>query len=234
MKAVAIIPAAGVGTRMRTSSPKQFLSLAGVPILVHTLRKFARCTSISMAIVPMRKSDIATFEPVLDKEGLLGFARLVPGGIHRQDSVYSGFQEVDPTTEVVVVHDAVRPFVEIESINSAIAEAQASGAAVLAISCTDTIKQIDKTHVVTTLPRDKIVLVQTPQAFRYSLLKQGFERAQAENFYATDESCLVERLGHPVTVLRGSETNIKITKPADLPLAELLIRQEQTGAAAKS
>jgi len=234
MKAVAIIPAAGMGTRMRTSSPKQFLSLAGVPILVHTLRKFSRCTSISMAIVPMRKSDIAAFEPVLEKEGLLGFARLVSGGTHRQDSVYSGFQEVDPETEVVVVHDAVRPFVDIESIDAAITEALVSGAAILAIPCTDTLKQIDKTHVVTTLPRDKIVLVQTPQAFRYRLLKEGFERAQAENFYATDESCLVERLGHPVTVLRGSETNIKITKPADLPLAELLIRQEQTGATAKT
>ena len=234
MKAVAIIPAAGEGTRMRTTSPKQFLSLAGVPILVHTLRKFSRCSSIGMAIVPMRKSDIASFEPVLHREGLLGFARLVPGGIHRQDSVYSGFQEVDPQTDVVVVHDAVRPFVELESISAVIAEAYASGAAILAVPCTDTIKQIDKTHVVTTLPRDKIVLVQTPQAFRYSLLKEGFERAQAENFYATDESCLVERLGHAVTVLRGSETNIKITKPADLPLAELLIRQEQAGVAATS
>src|SRR5688572_11429507 len=140
MKAVAIIPAAGMGTRMRTSSPKQFLSLAGVPILVHTLRKFSRCISIGMAIVPMRKSDIAAFEPVLEKEGLLGFARLVPGGTHRQDSVYSGFQEVDPETEVVVVHDAVRPFVEIESIDAAIREALVSGAAILAIPCTDTLK----------------------------------------------------------------------------------------------
>ena len=102
MKAVAIIPAAGVGTRMRTTSPKQFLSLAGVPILVHTLRKFSRCPSVGMAIVPMRKSDIASFEPVLEKEGLLGFARLVPGGIHRQDSVYSGFQEVDPHSPIFV------------------------------------------------------------------------------------------------------------------------------------
>ncbi|MCI0419051.1 MAG: 2-C-methyl-D-erythritol 4-phosphate cytidylyltransferase [Acidobacteria bacterium] len=234
MKAVAIIPAAGMGTRMRSTSPKQFLSLAGVPILVHTLRKFARCQSVSMAIVPMRKSDISSFEPVLDKEGLLGFARLVPGGVHRQDSVYSGFQEVDPQTDIVVVHDAVRPFVELESIDKVIAEAHSSGSAILAIPCTDTVKQIEKTQVVATLPRDKIVLVQTPQAFRYSLLKEGLERAQVENFYATDESCLVERLGYPVTVLRGSEANMKITKPADLPLAELLIRQEQAESAAKS
>ena len=234
MKAVAIIPAAGVGTRMRTTNPKQFLSLAGVPILVHTLRKFSRCPAVGTAIVPMRKSDIASFEPVLEREGLLGFARLVPGGIHRQDSVYSGFQEVPPQTDVVVVHDAVRPFVDLELIDAVIAEAHSSGAAILAIPCTDTVKQIDKTHVVTTLPRDKIVLVQTPQAFRYTVLKAGFDKAQAENFYATDESCLVERLGHPVSVLRGSETNIKITKPADLPHAELLVRQEQAGVAAKS
>ncbi|MCI0719704.1 MAG: 2-C-methyl-D-erythritol 4-phosphate cytidylyltransferase [Acidobacteria bacterium] len=165
MKAVAIIPAAGMGTRMRSTSPKQFLSLAGVPILVHTLRKFARCQSVSMAIVPMRKSDISSFEPVLDKEGLLGFARLVPGGVHRQDSVYSGFQEVDPQTDIVVVHDAVRPFVELESIDKVIAEAHSSGSAILAIPCTDTVKQIEKTQVVATLPRDKIVLVQTPRPF---------------------------------------------------------------------
>jgi 2-C-methyl-D-erythritol 4-phosphate cytidylyltransferase len=180
-----------------------------------------------MAIVPMRKPDIATFEPVLEKAGLLGFARLVPGGIHRQDSVYSGFQEVDPQTEIVVVHDAVRPFVDVALLDAVIAEARTSGSAILALPCTDTVKQIEKNQVVATLPRDKIVLVQTPQAFRYGVLKEGFEKARDESFYATDESCLVERLGHPVTVLRGSEANIKITKPADLPLAELLIKQEQ-------
>lgn len=227
MKAIAIIPAAGSGTRMKSSSPKQFLSLGGVPILVHTLRKFMRCSSIEMAIVPMRRPDIAAFEPVLEREGLLGFARLVPGGVHRQDSVYAGMQEVDPLTEVVVVHDAVRPFVDVASIDAVITEARATGSAILAVPCTDTVKQIEKNQVVATLPRDRIVLIQTPQAFRYELLKEGFEKAREEGFYATDESCLVERLGHPVTVLRGSETNIKITKPSDLPLAELLIRQEQ-------
>ncbi len=234
MKAVAIIPAAGTGTRMKASHPKQFLSLAGVPILVHTLRKFIRCPSIEMAIVPMRKPDIAAFEPVLAKENLLGFARLVPGGIHRQDSVYAGLQEVDPQTEIVVVHDAVRPFVEVASIEAVIAAARTSGAAILAVPCTDTVKQIEKNQVVATLPRDKIVLVQTPQAFRYGLLKQGFEKACEESFYATDESCLVERLGHSVTVLRGSEANIKITKPSDLPVAELFVKQEQLASPAHS
>lgn len=227
MRAVAIIPAAGTGTRMRSSSPKQFLTLAGVPILIHTLRKFARCPLIEQVIVPMRKADIASFQAVLDREKLSSFARLVPGGVHRQDSVYNGFQEVNPATAIVVVHDAVRPFVELASIEAVIREAQVSGASILAVPCTDTVKQIERNRVTATLPRDKIVLVQTPQAFRYAVLKEGFERAQAEGFYATDEACLIERLGYPVTVLRGSETNIKITKPADLPLAELLVRQEQ-------
>ncbi len=234
MRAVAIIPAAGTGTRMKSASPKQFLSLAGVPILVHTLRKFKRCLSIDMAIVPMRAPDIAKFEPVLEREGLLGFARLVPGGIHRQDSVYIGFEEVDPGTDVVVVHDAVRPFVEVAAIDAVIAEASSTGSAILALPCTDTVKQIERNLVVATLPRDKIVLVQTPQAFRYNLLKEGFERARQENFYATDEACLVERLGHPVAVLRGNEANIKITKPADLPLAELLIQQERQASSGRS
>jgi 2-C-methyl-D-erythritol 4-phosphate cytidylyltransferase len=228
MKAVAIIPAAGEGTRMKSRSPKQLLSLAGSPILIHTLRKFARCRLIASAIVPMRQSDISSFQQVLAREGLSDFARLIPGGVHRQDSVYNGFLEVDPGTDIVVVHDAVRPFVELASVEAIIQGAQTSGSAILAIPCTDTVKQIEKNLVTATLPRDKIVLVQTPQAFRYAILKEGLERARAENFYATDEACLIERLGYPVTVLRGTESNIKITKPADLPLAELLIQQERS------
>ena len=226
MKTVAIIPAAGTGTRMRTSRPKQFLSLAGSPIIIHTLRKFALCQKIKEAIVPLRKSDMPQFQEVLEKEGLSRFVRLVPGGTHRQDSVYNGFKEIEEDTDVVVVHDAVRPFVEIKLIEAVIQEALKSGSAIPAVPCVDTLKQIEKSQVVATLPREKIVLVQTPQAFQYKILKEGFERAQAEHFYATDESCLIERLGYPVTVIRGSESNIKITKPADLPFADLLIQKE--------
>ncbi|MFN8008070.1 MAG: 2-C-methyl-D-erythritol 4-phosphate cytidylyltransferase [Terriglobia bacterium] len=224
MKAIAIIPAAGTGTRMRASSPKQFLTLDGSPILAHTLKKFAACRLIQRIIVPVRKPDLPRVQEVVEKEGLSASVKLVPGGIHRQDSVFAGLKAVDEDTEIVVVHDAVRPFVDVSLIEEVIKEAAATGSAIVAVPCTDTVKQIEKNLVTATLPRDKIVLVQTPQAFRYSILKEGFEKAAAENFYATDESCLIERLGYPVSVLRGSDLNIKITKPSDLPLAELYIK----------
>ncbi len=229
MKVVAIIPAAGLGTRMKSPNPKQFLSLEGVPIIVHTLRRFAQCGRIRKIVVPMRKADVALFEPVLAKEPLWKILQIAPGGAHRQDSVYNGFKEIETDTDVVVIHDAVRPFVSVEQIGAVIDEASQKGSAILAIPCVDTVKQIERNLVVATLPRDRIVLVQTPQAFRYAILKEGFERAKMDHFYATDESCLVERLGYEVSVLRGSETNIKITKPSDLPIAELYMRAMHNG-----
>jgi 2-C-methyl-D-erythritol 4-phosphate cytidylyltransferase len=231
MKAVAIIPAAGIGTRMKSSAPKQFLVLEGSPIVVHTLRKFARCRLIHQIIVPLRKTDISHFRSLIDQEGLSGIVRAVAGGVHRQDSVLNSFREIEDESSIVVVHDAVRPFVDISLIEAVIREASDKGAAILAVPAVDTVKQIDRNRVVATLPRDKIVLVQTPQAFRHSLLKEAFEKALSDHFYATDESCLVERLGYDVVVLRGTEHNIKITKPDDLPLAELLIRRERLTAA---
>jgi 2-C-methyl-D-erythritol 4-phosphate cytidylyltransferase len=226
MRAVAIIPAAGTGTRMKSPSPKQFLSLEGSPIIIHTLRKFARCKLIQKIIVPLRKADMAQFQSLLETEGLATIVQTVAGGFHRQDSVYNGFKEIEDESAVVVIHDAVRPFVDVESLEAVIREASHKGSAILAIPCVDTVKQIERNLVVATLPRDKIVLVQTPQAFRYGLLREAFEKAQTDHFYATDESCLVERLGYEVVVLRGSEQNIKITKPADLPMAELLMQRE--------
>jgi 2-C-methyl-D-erythritol 4-phosphate cytidylyltransferase len=227
MKTVAIIPAAGLGTRMKSASPKQFLALEGVPIVIHTLRKFARCALIQEIIVPLREADSARLEDLLKQEGLADRVRMVPGGTYRQDSVYNGFCHVAPDTDVVVVHDAVRPFVEVDLIGAVINEAYAKGSAILAVPCVDTIKQVEKNLVTATLPRDKIVLVQTPQAFRYALLKEAFERARSDSFFATDEASLVERLGYDVTVVRGNERNIKITKPSDLPLAEMLIQLER-------
>ena len=143
------------------------------------------------------------------------------GGETRQESVYRGFKAVEPDTNVVVIHDGVRPFVEVEMIKAIVQTAAKKGSAITVLSCFDTVKEIHQDLVVKTLPREKIVMVQTPQAFKYEILKESFERAEIEGFQGTAESSLVERLGFPVTVLLGSERNIKITKPTDLPLAEL-------------
>ena len=181
MRAVAIIPAAGTGTRMKSPSPKQFLSLEGSPIIIHTLRKFARCKLIQKIIVPLRKADMAQFQSLLETEGLATIVQTVAGGLHRQDSVYNGFKEIEDESTVVVIHDAVRPFVDVESLEAVIREASHKGSAILAIPCVDTVKQIERNLVVATLPRDKIVLVQTPQAFRYGLLREAVARQRTEH-----------------------------------------------------
>ncbi len=227
MKVAAIIPAAGAGTRMRSASPKQFLKLEGVPIIVHTIRKFLQCEAIQRIVVPLRKADVGYFEELLRQEGFPPLVQLVVGGISRQESVFNGFGQLEEDTSIVVVHDAVRPFVDVGLIRDIIQAASNSGAAILALPCVDTVKQIERNTITATLSRDKIVLAQTPQAFRYALLKEGFEKARSDHFLATDEACLIERLGYDVMVIRGSERNIKITKPADLPLAELFIQQER-------
>jgi len=225
MNVAAIIPAAGAGTRMKSSSPKQFIPLGDSSVLIHTLGKFAACTRVPSACVSLREADMPVFRQELEQRGLSDFAHLVAGGAHRQESVYNAFNTLDSGTDIVVVHDGVRPFVEPAMIESVIDAAAERGSAIVALPCIDTVKQVERQQVVATLPREKIVMVQTPQAFRYDILKEAFERARADHFYASDESCLVERLGYPVTVLLGSERNIKITKPADLPLAELFVQQ---------
>ena len=225
MNVAAIIPAAGVGTRMKSPSPKQFIPLGDGSVLIHTLEKFAACTRVLNARVSLRESDMPVFRQELEQRGLSEFAHLVAGGAHRQESVYNAFRALDSGTDIVVVHDGVRPFVEVAMIEAVIDAAAEKGSAIVALPCIDTVKQVERQQVVATLPREKIVMVQTPQAFRYHILEEAFERARADHYYASDESCLVERLGYPVTVLLGSERNIKITKPADLPLAELFVRQ---------
>ena len=228
MNVAAIIPAAGVGTRMKSSSPKQFIPLGDGSVLIHTLGKFAACSRVVTACVPLRETDMPLFRQELEQRGLSDFARLVAGGAHRQESVYNGLKALDSGTDIVVVHDGVRPFVDLAMIEAVIDAAAEKGSAIVALPCVDTVKQVERQRVVATLPREKIVMVQTPQAFRYDILEEAFERARADHYYATDESCLVERLGYPVTVLLGSERNIKITKPADLPLAELFVRQSSS------
>ncbi len=233
-KVVAIIPAAGQGVRM--GGKKQFLRLAGVPIFVHTLRKFAACDDISEIYVASPREDVGVIEEILRSDQLSKQTIVVPGGAHRQDSVENCLQAVAGDTDLVAVHDAVRPFVSPAQISAVIAGAERTGAAILGILSVDTVKQVERTRgnstrIVGTIPRDLVVLAQTPQVFRCTILQQAFAKACEENFIGTDEASLVEHLGIEVAVVSGSANNIKITTPADLELAKFYLEQERAASA---
>jgi 2-C-methyl-D-erythritol 4-phosphate cytidylyltransferase len=151
---------------------------------------------------------------------------VVEGGERRQDSVAIGLEQLQPGTDIVAVHDAVRPFVSVEEIESVVNMAERSGAAILAVPIVDTVKQAEREFVESTLTREHLVLAQTPQVFRTDLLREAFKRAAMDEYYGTDESSLVERLSRPVAIVRGSERNIKITRPGDLTLARAFLAEE--------
>jgi len=235
MKVAVILPAAGLGTRMAKSQPdavhsrKQFFLLEGSPILLHTIRKFARCAAVTEIIVALRGDDIGWFQDLLDKELLTKPVRLVVGGDSRQESVEHALAALDESVELVAVHDAVRPFVSLEQIEAVIAEAAACGAAILGVVPVDTVKRVARHRIDTTIPRERLVLAQTPQVFRLELLQKAFAQAAADSFIGTDESSLVERLENvDVHVVLGSDRNIKITKPTDLELAKAFLAEEGT------
>ncbi len=226
MSVLAIIPAAGTGVRMGSGTPKQFLSLEGVPIFIHTLRKFARSEAIDSIDLGVRPDDMQRVHQDLAAEPVAKPVSVIAGGATRQETVDRALAAAPPDIEIVVVHDAVRPFVELDLIGKVVEAARKEGAAILGIPSIDTVKQVERQMILGTIPRERIVLAQTPQAFRYPLLRDAFAKARQEGFMGTDESSLVERLGVNVTVLMGSDRNIKITKPSDLPLARLYLAQE--------
>ncbi len=209
------------------SSKKQFLQLDGVPILIHTLRKFAACPEVTAIFVAAPRQDHAAIQKMLATENLGKAVTVVDGGNRRQDSVENCLRAVPPDTDLVAVHDAVRPFVSPALISAVIREASQSGASILGILTVDTVKQVERNRIQGTIPRDRIILAQTPQVFRYEILKQAYEKARAEDFQATDEASLVEHLGCEVTVVKGSDSNIKITTPADVELARFYLEQER-------
>ena len=226
MSVLAIIPAAGTGVRMGSGTPKQFLSLEGVPIFIHTLRKFARSPVIDSIDLGVRPEDMERVHQDLAREALTKPVAVLAGGASRQETVERALAAAPPSTEIVVVHDAVRPFVSLDLISRVVEAARRGGAAIPGVPSIDTVKQVELQMILGTIPRERIVLAQTPQAFRYPLLRDAFANARQEGFMGTDESSLVERLGVNVTALMGSDRNIKITKPSDLPLARLYLAQE--------
>ena len=221
----AIIAAAGTGTRMASNRPKQFLHLAGIPIIFHTLGPFEQCDSIQEVVVVLPAEEAAPFLTLAGKQGLRKLSRVVPGGTTRADSVKRGLMAIRPATAgIVAVHDGVRPFVTVEEIESVVAAAESDGAAILVAPVTDTIKQVNDNSVVTTLDRTELRRALTPQCFRYELLRKAYEQADVNDPSLTDESALVEKLGARVTTIEGSSKNIKITTPQDLLIAEAFIK----------
>jgi len=223
----AIIAAAGTGSRMASDRPKQFLQLAGTPIIFHTLKPFELCDSIQEVIVVLPPEASAAFLAQAGKRGLRKLTRVVPGGVTRADSVKRGLMAIrSATAEIVAVHDGVRPFVTVEEISETVEAARRDGAAILATRVTDTIKVVDGQIVVETLARQNLRQALTPQCFRYDLLRQAYDTANVNDPALTDESALVERLGHKVTIVAGSPRNIKITTPRDLLIAETFLKDE--------
>lgn len=240
MKVFAIIPAAGLGTRMAPSGKKgqpskQFFEINGTPILIHTLRVFARNPQVSQIMVALRKNEMERFRQQLEKEKLAAKVEIVEGGERRQDSVANALAALKAAPDdIVLVHDAVRPFVDDQIIASVVREAEKHGAAIAGLPAVDTIKQVERASegaiITSTIPRERVVQAQTPQGFRYELIKRAFDSATADGFTGTDEASMVERVGGSVWVVMGSPRNIKITTPGDMELAEFFLGKEKPAA----
>jgi 2-C-methyl-D-erythritol 4-phosphate cytidylyltransferase len=237
MQIAVILPAAGLGTRMGKGSAekagtsrKQFMLLEGSPILIHTVRKFAASDRVTDIVVAVRPEDRDWVAAILANEFNSGKVRVVEGGDSRQASVENALATLRPDTDLVAVHDAVRPFIDLETIHKVFDEAARYGAAIVGVPAVDTVKQVSRgtehVKIRATLPREKLVMAQTPQVFRYELLVAAFQRARMDGFTGTDESSLVERMDVEVSVVPGSDRNIKITKPGDMELAHLFLREQ--------
>jgi len=234
---VAILPAAGLGTRMGAEAPKQFRLLDGVPVVVFTLRRLAASPLISSFLIATHADEIEPLKQRIAAERFSRPFRVLPGGDTRQESVAKALAEVPEDTELVVVHDAVRPLVTRDQTERVIAEARRCRAAILGIPAMNTVKEVkraslpeDVALITATIPRERIVLAQTPQVFDADLLREAFARAAADGFTASDEAALVERLGNDVHVVLGSERNLKITRPGDLEIAEFYLSRERMAA----
>lgn len=238
MKVAVILPAAGMGTRMGRGSAektgtsrKQFMLLEGSPILMHTVRKFAASDRVTEIVVAVRSDDLGWVGEMLAGEFSARRVRVVEGGNSRQQSVENGLRTLENEAELVAVHDAVRPFIDLETIHKAFDEAAETGAAIVGVPVVDTVKQVSratgKVKIRATIPREKLVLAQTPQVFRRELLDRAFQLAREDGFIGTDEASMVERLDVEVSVVMGSDRNIKITKPGDMELAHLYFHEEE-------
>lgn len=228
MKADAVIVSAGKGLRFMEGKKKQFHSLGGKPILAHTLDKFETCPLIRSILLVVGQEDMDyCLKEIIEQYKFQKISQIVPGGKRRQESVKNGIDALPKDADVVTIHDGVRPFVTKAMIEDTIHSAERVGAVVLAMPVKDTIKVSNPDGtVLKTLDRESLWQIQTPQTFRVSVIKEAYYRAAEDGFVGTDDASLVERLGVKVHILPGSYTNIKITTPEDLFLANLFLKTD--------
>ncbi len=232
----AIVPAAGLGRRAGGDVPKQFLLLRGIPILTRTLLSLTRSDVVTtlILVVPPGAEEWCQ-RHVLSPYAIPPIIQTIPGGAERQDSVFRGLERVTAETQLVVIHDAVRPFVSSDLLRRTIEAAEQFGGAVAAVPAVETVKVVESGFIQETPSRDRLWIAQTPQAFHRDLVQEAYRRAAAEGFRATDDAMLVERLGVPIRVVSSYPENIKITTAEDLQRAEhILGRWEGAGCASES
>ncbi|MBO0961569.1 2-C-methyl-D-erythritol 4-phosphate cytidylyltransferase [Neobacillus sp. MM2021_6] len=223
-----ILPAAGQGKRMGAGRNKLLLELNGVPVLIHTLRVFdedEECSGIILAIHPQ---DEREFKALLKKYHIKKVMKLVPGGKERQYSIFNALKTVN-TNGIILVHDAARPFIRKEQIHRLTDTTEEAGAAIIGVPAKDTMKKVQEGLIVETVERSSLWAVQTPQAFRISLLQEAYEKAEKDHFLGTDDASLVERLNVPVAMVEGDYDNIKLTTPEDLYFAEAILKKREMG-----
>ncbi len=232
MAVFVILPAAGIGTRMAATAgdaPKQFISLRGLPILVHALRAFLSVAAVTGVYVAVREPEGERMRELLTDHGLAERVAVVHGGETRQQSVANALHALPSQADgdIVMVHDAVRPLIDAATIERTIEAIARHGAAIVGMPATDTIKQVERTAdgalITATIPRELIVHAQTPQGARVPLMRRAFSEAMADEFVGTDEASLLERAGIAVHVVPGSARNLKVTQPGDLEIAEFYL-----------
>jgi 2-C-methyl-D-erythritol 4-phosphate cytidylyltransferase len=228
MKVAAVIPVAGFGKRFSSKIPKQYQVVAGKPLLAATLDKILTVGVVNQIVVVFAPNYKQEIEKIINMyAGLAGELLYTSGGATRQDSVYNGLQKVDKDTDVVMIHDGVRPLITKRMITESIEMAVRMGACITALPVHDTIKRVQEGVVIETVPREDLWQVQTPQTFRYSLLMDIHEKAKTQKYYGTDDASLAEWLDIPVHVTLGEETNIKITTPADMEYLKFILENKR-------
>ena len=216
-KNIAIIVCSGIGKRMNSNIPKQFIKIKEKPIICYTIEKFENCSNIDEIIVVANEEYIEFFkEDIVIKYGYKKITKIVEGGKERLNSVYNGINSVDEKNSIILIHDGVRPFIEEKDIVNIIKKTMQYDACVIGVKSKDTIKVCENNIIKNTPNRDNIWLAQTPQAFKYNIIKKAYDIAIKENRLATDDSSLVEELGYNVIMIEGDYNNIKITTQEDL------------------